>query len=220
VFVSSAAIYGLHNNISTETTPSNPFNDYGKSKLQAEKVYDRWYNEDNRRTLIIVRPAAIFGEGNRGNIYNFMKFVLEKKYFIIGRGDNKKSIGYVENIADFLVFVLKLKEGNKYVFNYADKPDLSIKELTVIIKKIAGLKVPSISIPYSVALGCGLMFDFLSKIFKRDFSISSQRVKKLCSATQISCENIYRLGFVPRFTLEEAIERTLRHEFSDKIKRF
>ena len=46
---------------------SNYFNDYGRTKYLAEQVYKAWQAEDpESRTLVIVRPTVIFGEGNRG----------------------------------------------------------------------------------------------------------------------------------------------------------
>ena len=45
-----------------------PFNAYGKTKLEAENIYRAWAAEDPLRTLVIVRPTVIFGEGNRGNV--------------------------------------------------------------------------------------------------------------------------------------------------------
>ena len=37
--------------------------------ILAEQVYKEWQAEDpENRTLVIVRPTVIFGEGNRGNV--------------------------------------------------------------------------------------------------------------------------------------------------------
>ena len=71
IFTSSVAVYGFAEKNSDESAPLNPFNHYGRSKAQAEKIYLDWFNEDpTSRRLIIIRPTAIFGKNNRGNIYN------------------------------------------------------------------------------------------------------------------------------------------------------
>ena len=44
----------------------NPFNEYGRTKALAEDVYREWRAKDpDSRSLIIVRPTVVFGEGNR-----------------------------------------------------------------------------------------------------------------------------------------------------------
>ena len=58
----------------------------------AENIYKDWFNEDpSKRTLIIIRPTVIFGEGNRGNVYNLLNQINSKKFAMFGNGKNKKS---------------------------------------------------------------------------------------------------------------------------------
>ena len=71
IFISSVAIYGFAEPNTGENGEINYFNDYGRTKYLAEKVYIKWYEEDpTNRSLTIIRPTVIFGEGNRGNVYN------------------------------------------------------------------------------------------------------------------------------------------------------
>ena len=49
--------------------------------------YKDWFNEDpSNRTLIIIRPTVIFGEGNRGNVYNLLNQINSKKFAMFGNG--------------------------------------------------------------------------------------------------------------------------------------
>ncbi|MDA8735049.1 NAD(P)-dependent oxidoreductase, partial [Porticoccaceae bacterium] len=74
IFTSSVAIYGFAPADTDESGESNYFNDYGRTKYLAEQVYKVWQAEDpENRTLVIVRPTVIFGEGNRGNVYNLLR---------------------------------------------------------------------------------------------------------------------------------------------------
>ena len=68
IFTSTVAIYGLDKGACEESFEPAPFNEYGRTKLEAEKIFLKWKSEDDNRTLIMLRPAAIFGERNRGNI--------------------------------------------------------------------------------------------------------------------------------------------------------
>ena len=71
VFTSSVAVYGFAPVGTDESGDLNPFNDYGRTKAEAEDVYRAWQMEDPKnRMLVIIRPTVVFGEGNRGNVYN------------------------------------------------------------------------------------------------------------------------------------------------------
>ena len=64
VFFSSVATYGDSDNGKDEFSKQLPNNDYGKSKLKAEKIIKKWSNNNKNIKTIIVRPAVVFGEFN------------------------------------------------------------------------------------------------------------------------------------------------------------
>ena len=81
IFTSSVAVYGLNKHNPDENHPHDPFNHYGKSKWQAEEVLREWYNKaPTERSLTIIRPTVIFGERNRGNVYNLLKQIAGGKF--------------------------------------------------------------------------------------------------------------------------------------------
>jgi thioester reductase-like protein len=53
-----------------ETGAINYFNDYGRTKWLTEEKYRAWLASDPENSLTIIRPTVIFGEQNRGNVYN------------------------------------------------------------------------------------------------------------------------------------------------------
>ena len=93
-----------------------PFNDYGRTKFLAEEVYRAWQRDDpSRRTLAIVRPTVIFGEQNRGNVYNLLRQIASGRFVMVGAGRNTKSMAYVGNVAAFLSELLSTRHGNVLV---------------------------------------------------------------------------------------------------------
>ena len=61
IFTSSVAVYGLNKNNPDEEHPKNPFNHYGKSKWQAEKLIKEWFDKDpTAKSVTIIRPTVIF----------------------------------------------------------------------------------------------------------------------------------------------------------------
>ncbi|WP_116186104.1 NAD(P)-dependent oxidoreductase [Pectobacterium aquaticum] len=212
VFTSSVAVYGFVEKETGEDGEYHPFNHYGKSKLEAEKVYDNWYSSGAGDTLVTIRPTVVFGENNRGNVYNLFKQIASGNFLMIGDGNNKKSMAYVENIAAFIKYSIQFPDG-KFVFNYVDKPDFTMNELTEIITHALGKKKKNIKIPYSLGLFGGYFFDFISKITGRELPISSIRIKKFCARTQFKSTTINDFNFVAPISLEQGIEKTVQNEF-------
>lgn len=216
IFTSSVAIYGNSKDPCYENSKINYFNEYGRTKYEAEKIYLDWFNEDPiNRDLIIIRPTVIFGPGNRGNVYNLLNQIYKKRFVQIGSGKNIKSIAYVRNIADFIHESIGMKNKNMLplIVNYADKPDMEIQELVKLIKKELGYKETTLlKVPFFLAITIGKFFDFISLITRKDFPISSIRVKKFIMNTVIDSkylESIYKSAY----PLEEALKDTINFEF-------
>jgi len=131
---------------------------------------------------------------------------------MIGDGENKKSMAYVENVAMFIKNCLVNKKKGCNTFNYVDKPDLSMKELVSIIETKMNIFLPKQKIPYWLGLMGGYVFDFISYISNKKTSITSVRVKKFCATTQFNSDKANDLFKVP-YSLDEGLIRTLEHEF-------
>lgn len=135
IFTSSVAIYGLNKNNPNETHSSDPFNHYGKSKWEAELAIKKWYDNDPlSKSVTIIRPTVIFGERNRGNVFNLLKQIYSGKFLMVGNGNNKKSMAYVGNVTALIKHLIEKSEVGYQVFNYADKPDFSMTELVSVIE--------------------------------------------------------------------------------------
>lgn len=213
IFTSSVAIYGFAPADTDESGAPNYFNDYGRTKYIAEGVYKEWQAEDpDNRTLIIIRPTVIFGEGNRGNVFNLLKQIASRRFAMFGDGKNKKSMAYVENVAAFLEYSLSFSTG-LHIYNYIDKPDLDMNTLvsevrsTLFGKNNVGLRLPRL-----LGISIGYLADAVAKVINRSLPVSSIRVKKFFGTTQFD-SSASETGFIAPVSLQAGLERTLRYEF-------
>jgi len=213
VFTSSVAIYGFAPIDTDESGVPNYFNEYGRTKFLAEGVYKEWQAEDpDNRTLVIIRPTVIFGEGNRGNVYNLLRQIASRRFVMFGDGKNRKSMAYVENVAAFLEFSLSFPPG-VHIYNYIDKPDLDMNTLisgtrnTLFGKNNVGLRLPGF-----LGIFIGYFADGVAKIIKKSLPVSSIRVKKFMGITQFA-SSASGTGFIAPISLEDGLARTLRYEF-------
>lgn len=213
VFTSTVAVYGFSPLGTDESGKITPFNDYGRTKHEAEQIFKTWQAElPNERTLVIVRPTVVFGEGNRGNVYNLLKQIASGRFLMFGDGKNIKSMAYVENLAAFIEYSLSFKPG-VHIYNYIDKPDFEMNRLISEVRKILfrknniGLRLPAF-----LGIIIGYIADVIAKIIDKPLPVSSIRVKKFMHNTQFET-SISETGFIPPVSLEEGLARTLRYEF-------
>jgi len=231
VFTSSVAVYGFTYKETFEDGELNPFNDYGITKLEAEKVYIEWQKKDSqKRSLVIIRPTVVFGEGNRGNVYNLLNQIANGTFIMVGNGKNIKSMAYVENVAAFIEYSLSFGPG-VLIYNYVDKPDFDMNTLVKTIyselNKRNKLNKPNElykpnkpnklnklqpRLPYALGLMAGKIFDVISLATGKRLPISSIRIKKFCSNTCFGT-SIPETGCVPPIPLKEGLIRTIHYEF-------
>jgi len=216
IFTSSVAVYGFCDSNTGEDGAINPFNDYGRTKAEAEKILIDWSNESPSRSLIIIRPTVIFGERNRGNVFNLLNQINSGRFVMVGSGSNKKSMAYVGNVAAFIKEKMKA-EGGLFIHNYIDKPDFDMNTLVTETKRILKKRNLPIRIPYHLGLFLGIFFDIISLIFRKPLPISSIRVKKFCSESTFS-SNVVNTDFLPPNNLKDALENTINYEFIQKNK--
>jgi GlcNAc-P-P-Und epimerase len=213
VFTSTVAVYGTSASELDESAPLRPFNEYGRTKLQAERVYGAWAERGSGRSLTVVRPTVVFGPDNRGNVYVLLAQIARGRAVVVGDGSNRKSMAYVENVAGVLEHALNFGPG-VHVYNYVDKPDLSMNELTALARTALGDgHDQSVRIPYALGLGAGLVADLAARLTGRRFPVSAVRVRKYRANTQFANARVLATGFVPRHDLRDALIATIRHEF-------
>jgi nucleoside-diphosphate-sugar epimerase len=218
IFTSSVAVYGFAPPGINESGAIAPFNDYGRTKWEAEQVYRQWQAEDaQNRTLVIVRPTVVFGERNRGNVFNLLRQIASGKFVMVGDGLNRKSMAYVENVAAFLEYSLGFKPG-VHIYNYIDKPDFTMNALVAHVSKLLGRSYDfTFRLPFSLGLLIGSCFDLVAKVTGKKLPISAIRVKKFC-ANSVYESAIESTGFVPPVPLIDAIEKTVHFEFIEDHK--
>ena len=214
VFTSSVAVYGFAAPDTGEDGRINPFNAYGRTKFEAEEVLLAWQAEaPERRSLVIIRPTVVFGPGNRGNVFNLLSQIARGRFVMVGAGENRKSMAYVENVVAFIRHMAKSGPG-VHVCNYVDKPDLSMNELvshvrqTVLGKPGVGLRLPS-----WLGMGLGHVADGVTRVTGKRLPLSAIRVKKFTSSTAFATAAHQVPGFAAPVSLSDGIARTLDAEF-------
>lgn len=120
VFMSSSIVYGDSSSRDegpiTRETPANPANFYGRSKLEAEEGLQRL--ADEQFSVAILRCPMIYGPGCKGNFPTLAK--IARKLPIFPEVRNKRSVLYVENLAEFVAQVVDRELSGMFLPQNAD----------------------------------------------------------------------------------------------------
>lgn len=212
IFTSSVAVYGFAEIGTDEYGEINPFNEYGRTKFEAEQKFRAWQEATNN-TLLIVRPTVIFGEGNRGNVYNLLKQIASGRFIMIGTGENRKSMAYVGNVVAFLETCIAT-ERQYGIFNYVDTPDMTMSELVSHVRRVLyGKHGVGLRLPHWIGMLLGYTADVVARLIGRSLPVSSIRVKKFTSSTEFRSAKASLDDFQAPYSLSYGIERTLISEF-------
>lgn len=220
IFTSSVAVYGFAPAGTDESGEIKYFNDYGRTKYLAEGKHREWLARDPENSVVIIRPTVIFGEQNRGNVYNLLRQIAGGRFPMVGKGTNRKSMSYVENVAAFIEHELSNDGGpGEHLYNYCDEPAYDMNGLVLDVYKFLGKpKTRLPRFPYWLAYLGGKCFDLLAFVTGRRFAVSSIRVKKFCQNTYFVGTDAWRTGFVPPVRLEDGLRRTVEYEFADRVQ--
>lgn len=145
VFTSSFAVYKIPKSgqIISENSPTLPRNEYGKSKLTAEK-YIREYSDKFSIKSTIFRMSNIYGIGDsfgRNSVVSdfINKIRNDEMINVDGNGSQTRDFIYVDDVVSALLKVqASLTTFN--IFNIASGEEVSISELLGKIEKIINKK--------------------------------------------------------------------------------
>jgi UDP-glucose 4-epimerase len=120
-----------------ETDDPAPADPYGLSKWEAEQGLQRLAGETALH-ITIFRPPLVYGPGVGGNFRTLLKAVAGGWPLPFGATDNRRSLIYVENLADAVVTALREPGGQCETFLLRDGEDVSTAELIRRIAKAMG----------------------------------------------------------------------------------
>ncbi len=207
MYFSTVGVYGHPSECTDESGVYNPDHPYGASKLEGELLCLQWQKEDTDHQLVILRPTVIYGAYNYANMYKMIDMMHKKPWVRIGSGDYIKSIVSRANVIDMTLFALSKIKPGILDYNCVDKPYITISKLMEIIATNPSFKIPRFTIPVSVAVFIGRIFDIPAKLLKIDLPVNSDRMKKLATPTYFLSEKIRQDGYIQRFSIEEEISK-------------
>ncbi|WMY07496.1 UDP-glucose 4-epimerase family protein [Paraburkholderia phenoliruptrix] len=179
-----------------ETDEPNPTDPYGISKLQAERALVD-YGRDAGLDIVIVRPPLVYGPGVRANFLQLMSAIAKGIPLPLGSVTARRSLVFVDNLADALVHCATDPRAAGQTFNVTDGRDLSVSELARALA--THLHAPARLVPVPVGV-----LRLAGRVTGRSAAVD-RLVGELRLDSSHICE---RLGWYPPHTVEHGLLET------------
>lgn len=118
----------------TEDDCPKPQDPYGRSKLEAEEALVR-FGETSGLDVVIVRPPLVYGPGVRANFLRMMEAIAKGFPLPLGAIAARRSLIYVENLADALLRCALDSRAAHGCFHVSDGEDPTVVELARALGK-------------------------------------------------------------------------------------
>ena len=199
LFVSSVKVHGEGAaRAYTEADRPQPRDAYARSKWEAEQRL----GEIARRTgleVCVLRPPLVYGREVGGNFRRLLRLVdmATTVPLPLGAIENRRSMVYVDNLADAVVTCVRHPAAAGELFLVSDGEDLSTSEVLGRLAGIAGSRARLFPVPFAVlATGARLLG-------------KEPEVRRLFGSLTVDSSKIRRrLGWAPPHTVDEGLRAT------------
>lgn len=176
-----------------EPMPTDP---YGMSKLESERAI-REFGETEGLEVVIVRPPLVYGPGVGANFLGLMKAVDKGIPFPLASVTARRSLLYIENLADSLLHCASDPRAAGECFHIADDGALSIPDLLRTVGNV--LDRPTRLFPMPIGV-----LHVLGKLIGRRAAVD-----RLTGSLRLDTAHVKRtLDWRPPFTTQQGLEAT------------
>jgi nucleoside-diphosphate-sugar epimerase len=215
VHVSSSSPFGTNPQPSDTfraMEPYHPYYGYGLSKMQAElAVFEAI---DHGLDATIVRPPWFYGPFQPPRQTTFFRLVRAGKFPVVGDGNQRRSMVYVDNLVDGVIAAELAPAANGKGYWVADERAYTVNEIVgtvgrALIDEGFGVKPPSTRLPAiagRVAECADRIIQGLGRYQQQLHVLGEMNHTIACDISRTRVE----LGYEPRVELYDGMRRSIR----------
>ena len=197
-----------------EASFDRPYMHYGRSKLCMERAIFR-AAATGRIETVVIRAPWFYGPGQPARQTLFFRMVRDGKAPIVGRGDNLRSLGYVDDLCRGLLLAALAPAAAGRTYWIADERPYAISEIVDTIEHLLdaefGQRCAHRRLRLPAAAGTAA---WLGDRVVQAAGLYHQRIHVLSEMGRTIACSIDRareeLGYLPEVALEEGMRRSLR----------
>ncbi len=207
VYVSSLAAIGpsLNGAPVSEDAEPHPITNYGKSKLEGERIVRALLPE-----AVIVRPAVVYGPRDT-DVFQLFKSIAQGFAVEMAGGERWVQAIYVKDLVAGILAAVESPQAAGRAYFLAHAKAISWTELRSVAAGVMHKRPRVLRIPAPLAFAVGGCAELWSRVSRKPSIISRETVREaLCE--RWTCETrraSQELGFDARTSLEAGIAETL-----------
>jgi nucleoside-diphosphate-sugar epimerase len=188
-----------------EDAPPHPLTHYGKSKLKAEQIVRRMFQD-----AIIVRPPVVYGPRDT-DVFQLLKSISRGFVLEIAGGERWFSAIYVDDLVEGLIVASRAKAAAGRTYNMANRDPVSWTAFGETAAKIMACRPRVVRVPLAAAQAIGSVAEVWARIRRKPGIISRDKIVDAvckhwtCDPARAAAE----LGFRAKTTLEAGLSQTL-----------
>jgi nucleoside-diphosphate-sugar epimerase len=181
IYASSSSVYGVKEQPDVrESDPPDPLTDYSRFKLECEHIL---MEQAGGMTRVIVRPATVCGYAPRLRLdltVNILTIhaLVNRKIRIFGGKQMRPNLHILDMVRAYEMFLAAPAEkidGVPFNVGFENRP---VEDIAKLVKRVIGDE--------------GIALEYVPTDDNRSYHINSDRVRQA-------------LGFVPKYTIEDAV---------------
>jgi len=212
IYISSQAALGpaLTPEPLTEENTPRPFSNYGKSKLEAEKIVLEY---KTRQRCIILRPVVVYGPGDRESLafFKMAKYHLNPK---LGIQPQYINLVYVRDLIEIICLGLEKDIISGEIFNVNDgnSTGYRVSEVINCAARLLDTWTLPVFIPKPILKIVAILNDCISKLFGYTSMYNSDKYRELSESYWIcSSEKAQTLiGYTPEYDMLKGFSITAK----------
>lgn len=192
-----------------EKTECIPTDNYGLSKLMAEKVVLEY---KGKLPVVIVRPAVIYGEGFDEGYFSVLKLLKRHKARIVDSGDNVIPFVHAEDVVKAFALSAESPKAVGQIYIIAGGEQMTQKEILEIAARELGVKPPHKHVPRFMAELEIQLFYLMSFFGGRRPPLDLEQLSVISSHRIFDISKAKKeLGYSPEVRLEEGIKEMVEY---------
>lgn len=210
VYVSSPSIYsGKRDRLNikeNEYDPGNKLNYYIESKIMAEQQL----SQVNDLDWVIVRPRGLFGVGDTSIIPRLIKANSKIGVPLFNKGEILVDITCVENVAYALRLCLESDNAVGNIYNVTNGEARKFKQILEQLFDKIGVKPCYLKLNFNFVFAYSCILEFVYKLLHiyKEPILTKYNVCTLGFSQTLDISKAKKdLGYVPKMTLDEGIEK-------------
>ena len=216
IFLSSVGVYKpvTTKTLLTEDSECGPITFYGKTKLDAESLIKKC-----NIPWVIVRAPVIYGPHQPAVVNRFfVDALIKKKIYIIGDGDNLRSLCFIQNLLEGLILLAEKPNATHKTYILSDNLPYTFNEIMATASSVIKQKIEIVRLPNVLGAISWNIYKLMVSLFKLYFvelySIRTMQINLGCDISKAKTE----IGYNPKVSLGAGIRRTeewMKTDFSE-----